>query len=520
MTHPEDFGRHRGEQPGAAHFPPSGGPSIPGNHDDLRPSKEPPAASDHDDTGPQRVIADDASSATPPPSTASAHAVPGDQQRLTGPPGPPQPGYQPPPLPNSSAPHGSSPESDRSPYRPPLPPQQGQPDPQSLFPPPVDSHQYRGQIDQQRAQPVYDPHEETTVFPTVVRGQTWQAAPAPSQPMPQPAGPTGNEQSLFGPDAAFGDVRQDTIEPPAKPVAQKGWRKTVRLMSGGLVKPGPGPKEESAAQRLDKIRSPLNGVHKVAVLSVKGGVGKTTTTVGVGSAIARTRGDRVIATDLDADLGDLSDRFHDAGGPTANIQHLAQRVNVESYADVRAHTVQNVDRLEALSSQNDPNSDYVLSGKDYQAAMRILERHYNVILCDCGTSVTTPLFSTVASDVGGLVIVAAQNMTGVRGARNTLAWLQAHGFGQLLTRTVVVLNAPYPGSPLVDLDVYGRYFRERGTQVVNVPYDPHLAEGAAIEFASLKKATSEAFLEVAGHIADHYPLRHTSHGNNHNPGSF
>ncbi|TMS50680.1 chromosome partitioning protein ParA [Mycobacterium sp. DBP42] len=515
MTYPDDFGRHRNEQPGAGHFPTPGGPNGPDNHEEGLPYMEPPVSDDLDNTGPQRVVVDEASSATPPhagpsdtarPGERQPSATSGDQQRRTG---PPQQGYQPPPLPNSG-PQGFSPESERSPYRPPLPPRQGQPDPQSSFPPPVESSQY---IDQQRAQPVYDPHEETTVFPT------WRAAPTPSQPAPQPTGPTGNDQSLFGPDAAFGDIRQDTIEPPAKHVAQKGWRKTVRLMSGGLVKPGPGPKEESAAQRLEKIRSPLGGVHKIAVLSVKGGVGKTTTTVGVGSAIARTRGDRVIATDLDADLGDLSDRFHDAGGPTANIQYLAQRVNIQSYADVRAHTVQNVDRLEALSSQNDPNSDYVLSGKDYQAAMRILERHYNVILCDCGTSVTTPLFSTVASDVGGLVIVAAQNMTGVRGARNTLAWLQAHGFGQLLTRTVVVLNAPYPGSPLVDLDVYGRYFRERGTQVVNVPFDPHLAEGAAIEFASLKKATSEAFLEVAGYIADHYPLRHASHGS-HNPGSF
>lgn len=519
MTFQEDFGRHRGEQPGAGHFPPAGGPNPPDNRDDGHPYTEPPTTDDHSNTGPQRAIADDAGSAATTQNTdPSDTARPGERpQRLSG---APQRGYQPPPLPNHSH-QGSSPEADRAPYRqPPQPPHHGQPDPVPPFPPSTDSPQYRGQVDQQRAQPVYDPHEETTVFPTVVPGQTWRAEPpAPSQPAPQPTGHTGNDQSLFGPDAAFGDVRQDTIEPPAKPVAQKGWRKTVRLMSGGLVKPGPGPKEESAAQRLDKIRSPLGGVHKIAVLSVKGGVGKTTTTVGVGSAIARTRGDRVIATDLDADLGDLSDRFHDAGGPAANIQYLAQRGTVESYAEVRAHTVQNVDRLEALSSQNDPNSNYVLSGKDYQAAMRILERHYNVILCDCGTSVTTPLFSTVASDVGGLVIVAAQNMTGVRGARNTLAWLQAHGFGQLLTRTVVVLNAPYPGSPLVDLDVYGRYFRERGAQVVNVPYDPHLAEGAAIEFASLKKATAEAFLEVAGYIADHYPPRHTSHGS-HNPGSF
>lgn len=504
MTTPEDFGRYRNDPPGENPYTSASQPSEDANT--HAPEGRPEAATD---TGPQHTVRDE---------EIRSSAEDDHSPRLAR----PAPGHQPPPLPNSGPHQGYEPlpTGPNRAYRPPNPPI-----PPPHFSPPEPPRQNNAAVPLQPPfQPLHDPFEETTVFPTVTRGFQWQASPPPApQPQPDqqpPAVPVGNSQSLFGPDDAFGDARQDTIEPPTRPVAQKGWRKAVRLMSAGLIKPGPGVKEETAEQRLEKIRTPIVGVHKVAVTSVKGGVGKTTTTVALGSAIARIRGDRVIAVDLDADLGDLADRFHDPGGPMANIEHLAQLKQIERYADVRAHTLQNVDRLEALPSQSDPNSSYVLSGKDYQTAIGILETHYNVVLCDCGTSVTTPLFSTVAADVGGLVIVAAQNMPGVRGARNTLAWLQAHGFGQLLTRTVVVLNTPYPGSPLVDPDVYGRYFRERGAQVVNVPYDPHLADGSAIEFTSLKKATSEAFLELAGYIADHYPARQPGQHGGTTPGSF
>jgi MinD-like ATPase involved in chromosome partitioning or flagellar assembly len=171
---------------------------------------------------------------------------------------------------------------------------------------------------------------------------------------------------------------------------------------------------------------------------------------------------------------------------------------------VRLHTVLNNDRLELLSAQNNPKSTYTLGPEDYAATMKILERHCNVILLDCGTSITDPLFDTIASDVTGLVIVASQGVRGVEGALATLDWLYAHGFDQLLPRTVVALNATRDGRALVDLKVAENEFGKFVSGVFRVPYDLHLAQGLAVDFSALKPRTRTAVLELAAGVAQHY----------------
>lgn len=235
-----------------------------------------------------------------------------------------------------------------------------------------------------------------------------------------------------------------------RPPAGDGWRKAVTKMTFGRVNPEPSAKREQTDELIQRICAPLADVHKLAFVSAKGGVGKTTMTVLVGNAVARLRGDRVMAVDVDADLGDLSARFSERGGPQTNIEHFVSSQHTKRYADVRVHTVMNKDRLEMLGAQNDPRSTYKFGPEDYGAAMQILETHCNVILLDCGTPVNGPLFSNILNDVTGLVVVASEDVRGVEGALVTLDWLGAHGFGRLLQHTVVVLNAIQKTRSLVD----------------------------------------------------------------------
>ena len=111
------------------------------------------------------------------------------------------------------------------------------------------------------------------------------------------------------------------------------------------------------------------------------------------------------------------------------------------------------------------------------------------------------------------MVVAAQNQRGVIGAAKTLMWLQSHGFGALLHRTVVALNATDRGRALVDVDKAEAFLRGDGSipiEVVRIPYDAHLAEGGAVEYDALESSTRKALLELAATVADHYPLRYAS----------
>ena len=318
---------------------------------------------------------------------------------------------------------------------------------------------------------------------------------------------TGTDESAAGAQPvphSYEDDGRTFLAVRRLPAAAYGWRKVIANITGGRINPGPSAEQQHAAELIRRIRASLDGVHKVAFVCAKGGVGKSTMAVAVGNVIARVRGDRVIAVDVDPDLGDLSARFSERGGPQANIEQVASLQNIERYSNVRVHTVVNNDRLELLSAQNDPKSTYTLGPEDYAATMKILELHCNVILLDCGTSITDPLFSRIASDVSGLVVVASQDVRGVEGALATLDWLYAHGFDWLLPQTVVALNATRDGQALIDLKVVENEFGKFVPEVFRVPFDPHLAEGVAVDLSTLKPRTRKAVLELAGGVAQHY----------------
>lgn len=339
---------------------------------------------------------------------------------------------------------------------------------------------------------------------------------------PDPWGPaepaaTGRQESLPRPSSssdgfgarASGAGAADKVRSTRRRPAATGWRRVVSKMTFGAINPGPSAKQEAYDELIQLIKSPLDHTYVVAFVNAKGGVGKTTITVGAGSATAKLRGDRVIAVDVDTDLGNLSSRFHQKGGPTANIEALASLKDPSAYPTVRRFMVQNDADLEMLGSQNDPRVSYTLNSQDFETTMRILRLHYNVVLLDCGTAITSPLFSTIAKQLDALVIVASQDPPGLNGAWATLTWLHSHGFSALLPRTVVAVNAPSKGKPLVDVDESENLFREQvpDVKVIRVPYDVHLAEGGDIEFDALKSRTRKALISLAGAIAEHYPVR-------------
>lgn len=74
------------------------------------------------------------------------------------------------------------------------------------------------------------------------------------------------------------------------------------------MNPGDSAQQRRNDAMIHRVRTPIQGDFRLAVLSLKGGVGKTTTTVGLGATLSSLRGDRVIALDANPDLGTLANR--------------------------------------------------------------------------------------------------------------------------------------------------------------------------------------------------------------------
>ncbi len=67
-----------------------------------------------------------------------------------------------------------------------------------------------------------------------------------------------------------------------------GWRRWVYVLTGGLVNPGESPAELHRRDLVARANRPLISSHKIAMLSLKGGVGKTTVTRPSGRRSRRT----------------------------------------------------------------------------------------------------------------------------------------------------------------------------------------------------------------------------------------
>ena len=241
------------------------------------------------------------------------------------------------------------------------------------------------------------------------------------------------------------------------------------------------------------------------MLSLKGGVGKTTITATLGATFASIRGDRVIAVDANPDRGTLSQKV--PLETPATVRHLLRDAEgIERYSDVRSYTSQGPSRLEVLASESDPAVSEAFSSDDYARTLEVLERFYSLVLTDCGTG------HAALGDGGGAV-------QGRRADRGQL------GFGR--RRPQRIGDAGLAGRPRppgtgaqfgrgdqrgaaalrgkVDMQKVVDHFARRCRAVLQVPFDPHLEEGAEISLERLKPETREALLELAAVVADGFP---------------
>lgn len=338
--------------------------------------------------------------------------------------------------------------------------------------------------------------------------------PYPVPPVPAPLGPPVSGFVPAAPAAplppAGPALDQVAILRKARRAPVRGWRRAVHAVTAGLVNPGESPAEIEYQQLLERLRRPIRGDYRIAVLSLKGGVGKTTTTIGLGSTFASLRGDRVIAVDANPDLGTLAQRIPQQTACT--VRDLLADTAVHRYSDVRAHTSQAPSRLEVLASERDPAAAEAFSEREYRGVVDILQRFYNVILTDCGTGMSADAMRGVLDTADALVLVSSPALDGARSAGSTLDWLAGHGYGHLIPHSVVVLSSSRPGSSTIDVDQLAQHFLTRCRAVHTIGFDDHLAEGADIDLELLSKSTRRSFVELAATIADDFanpPRRRT-----------
>jgi putative peptide zinc metalloprotease protein len=329
-------------------------------------------------------------------------------------------------------------------------------------------------------------------------------------PPPSPAVPEAVDQSsdylpaVQPPDASA--ISDGTMLRSRKAVPESGWRRAIYRLTGGTVNPGPTRRELERAARLGRVETPIDGSRRIAVISRKGGVGKTTTTLMLGHTFATFRGDRVVALDGNPDAGSLGYRVRRQ--TTATVTDLLRDARrVTRYSDIRDYTNQASTRLEIISSDDDALITQALGEEEYAQAIRLLDQHYNLILLDTGTGILDSATQGILRMVDQIVVVAAPSIDGARAASLTLDWLDRNGYDWLVQGAVAVLNQVRGRRGIVDVSRLEDHFRQRCRATIALPWDKHLEAGTESDMRQLSVRTRDAYLRLAAAVAEGFAER-------------
>jgi putative peptide zinc metalloprotease protein len=339
------------------------------------------------------------------------------------------------------------------------------------------------------------------------------AAPgAPSRPQPnrhQPNRHKSNRESVMTDPSLPEDLSASALTDetllagPDGPRSRSPWRRAAYGVTGGRVNPGPSAEERRRAALLARVTVPIRGSRRVVVMSRKGGVGKTTITMGLGSTYSTLRGDRVVAVDANPDAGNLAHRVS-RPCPRTITDLLDEMELVSSYAELRDYTAQAPEsRLEVLASNDDPRIGLALDRKAYERVIELLDHYYNLILLDTGTGILDSANQGLLAEADQLIVVLRPALDGARAAALTLDWLSEHGYSELVARAVVVINDVRRRSG-VPIERVEDHFARRCAEVISIPWDGAFESGARTSLGALAPRTRQALTELAAAVADQF----------------
>jgi MinD-like ATPase involved in chromosome partitioning or flagellar assembly len=147
----------------------------------------------------------------------------------------------------------------------------------------------------------------------------------------------------------------------------------------------------------------------IAVVSPKGGVGKTTTTALLGTLLAHLRRDLVLAVDANPDYGSLGRVLCPAH--TFFVDDLASYLNsnggpAPSMADLNARLGSGPHGLRVLPAPTDPDRMSRIGCDTYRDIIGRLSDYAGVLLLDCGTGLHEPAARAALAAADQVIVVS------------------------------------------------------------------------------------------------------------------
>lgn len=315
----------------------------------------------------------------------------------------------------------------------------------------------------------------------------------------------GEQSAQPEPAAMLTADRLLEVNRKTRPGPEGPWQRFVYNVTFRTVNLGDSAKVRARKELDHRIQKHLEGGARfVPVLTRKGGVGKTTVTTLLGMALASAREDRIIAIDANPDRGTLSERVpRQTRSTVRDVVHKA--ASIGGFTDFSTLVSRDETRLDILASDTDPLLSEAFDENDYNVVADLSARFYSIVLTDCGTGIVHSVMRATLQRADSLVIVSGGSVDEARLASETLTWLEANGYGELVRNAVVALNTATHATNLVKLDEIEAHFRSRVREIVRIPYDPQLAAGSVVSWKDLKPLTRLSARTLAALVVEGLP---------------
>jgi MinD-like ATPase involved in chromosome partitioning or flagellar assembly len=260
-------------------------------------------------------------------------------------------------------------------------------------------------------------------------------------------------------------------------------------------------REWSVDEQLAQI-APMSRPNTIAVVSPKGGVGKTTVSFLLGNLLASELHLRVIALDANPDFGTLAALAGDEYRSNRSLADLlADAGRIESPAELHPYLSRLPTGLHILGAPVHAEVMAQVTPGLYARLLDFLERFYEVVILDLGSGVTYPLVQFAVQRADQSVVITTPDWVTSTGVLGALRYLQ-------LEHGALVLNQASGSRNAANREVIEATFgRHSVAPRATIPFDQRLRamlDTGTYELAGLPLATRVPVKELAASIATNF----------------
>ncbi len=286
----------------------------------------------------------------------------------------------------------------------------------------------------------------------------------PAGPPAEPAGPPSPARPAAPPVVVVRGVQnrptfvERALSGPGSHRGGTAWRMPVRVIPGGH---GPGRPDMEQRDRA-RVQLPIDGPRLTVVLGCTVGAGQSVTTLLLADVLASYRAEAVAALDLNPGRGSLAGLAQ--ASPVATVRGLL------AGEPPAAPPPRGRGRVDVIAQDAALDGPADLGDADYARVAGILNGRYPLTLADPGASAVARLLA--AADQ--LALVAPASADAARAVAMTLEWLDGHGYAELGSNSIAVINGVSKRS-MTHVEQAELVVRGRCRAIVRVPWDDHLA---------------------------------------------